>query len=283
MCKTCDVRVEVTLVGALQLVAQHCIISDMLPSIPQTCTRAQKAGRSHAPHAQPCACPHISFQCSTSGRSPHSSFAILPLRPRPAPVRIVSRSTRGDFASPQGTASNNQSQQQPDSIEAEIEFQEHEAGLTIEDLMNMHYEVPTDEQLDGEAAELLEEEGLAAAIAAAAARPSPAEAGAVIEDEDEEAEARARFTPEGQVDPAAAGEKAAVLMEILAAAGTGDLDAKLVQFQDQIDEELLALLQLRIDMAAKVGCKTAAYSKMCICVTAFCVPALWMGAASSTR
>lgn len=109
-------------------------------------------------------------------------------------------------------------------LEHELRVQEEEVDFSVDDLLQLQYEVPSEAQL----AEEDDIEGLGEAR-----RPQPAE--------------------EASNSPAQPpSRKAAVLLELMAAAAGSDLDTKIAQFVDEIDEELLDLLQARIDVVAKV-------------------------------
>ncbi len=117
-------------------------------------------------------------------------------------------------------------------------MQEQEAELGLDDIVQMQYEVPTDEEIEQDVKDVIEEEGLQPP--AAAPSPQGGVAGAP-----------------GPESVTGLSRKAAILLEIIAAASGADLDSKIAQFVDDIDEELLQLLQTRIDMVTKVRDHTA--------------------------
>jgi hypothetical protein len=125
-------------------------------------------------------------------------------------------------------------------------LQEEEADLSVEDLMQMQYEVPNDEELDVDAKEVLEmeseiQQGSNSSVQGFVQKQQVSE-DAEVEDEDED--------DSQTVLP----RKHMILLEILAAAATdADLEGKIAEYADEIDDELLDLLQKRIDVVSKVG------------------------------
>lgn len=122
--------------------------------------------------------------------------------------------------------------------------------MSVAELMTMEYELPTDEQIDQEVAELLAEQEAELANAGGS-RAEQQDVAALHEEEEEEGEEEEEQLRGPRVSEAA-GRQAAVLMEIMSAPSSTDLEMKLAQFQDDIDDEMIALLQRRIEVAEKV-------------------------------
>jgi hypothetical protein len=126
-------------------------------------------------------------------------------------------------------------------------LQEEEADLSVDDLMQLQYEVPNDEELDVEAREMLEMESGGQQGGNSSSRGSlqKQQVSGGAEDDDEEVE---------DVSQTVLPRRQMILLEILAAAATdADLEGKIAEYADEIDDELLDLLQQRIDVISKVG------------------------------
>lgn len=126
--------------------------------------------------------------------------------------------------------------QQPDdeetALQKELEVQEREADVTVEDLLQMQYEVPADDaELKAEALDMLE--GQESVFA---------EQSKAQQQQEEEEETGQTLS-----------KKAQILLELIAAAAGPDIDTKIAQFESDIDEELLQMLQTRIESVSKVG------------------------------
>ncbi|KAJ9510786.1 hypothetical protein QJQ45_027585 [Haematococcus lacustris] len=147
------------------------------------------------------------------------------------PVRNVSAAARNtQYTSREGS-------QLPSDVAAEIAFQEAEADLTAEDVLAMQYDVPDESELEEEAEAML---------AAGHRVPDGEGAAPHLPQQPVEHDVNVHTDPSNS-------HKGFVLMEILAAAARGtDLDMTIAQFAEEIDDELLYLLQARIEATEKV-------------------------------
>lgn len=188
-------------------------------------------------------CPNVLLQ----------PVATASLQPRNADRITARRQASQQAIVPHASRVPPQSAQQParrDSIDDEIRLQEEEADLSVEDLMQMQYEVPDDEELDVEAREVLEmETGVEQATSSSIqGTVQQLQASENAEDEYEENSDVQTVLPRKQI----------ILLEILAAAATdADLEGKIAEYADEIDDELLDLLQKRINVVSKVGQQVA--------------------------
>ncbi|KAL6765737.1 hypothetical protein V8C86DRAFT_2448677 [Haematococcus lacustris] len=148
------------------------------------------------------------------------------------PVRNVSAAARNtQYTSREGS-------QLPSDVAAEIAFQEAEADLTAEDVLAMQYDVPDESELEEEAEAML---------AAGHRVPDGEGAAPHLPQQPVERDVNVHTDPSNS-------HKGSVLIEILAAAARGtDLDMTIAQFAEEIDDELLYLLQARIEATEKVN------------------------------
>eukprot|EP00200_Dunaliella_tertiolecta_P002185 CAMPEP_0202348920 /NCGR_PEP_ID=MMETSP1126-20121109/6631_1 /ASSEMBLY_ACC=CAM_ASM_000457 /TAXON_ID=3047 /ORGANISM="Dunaliella tertiolecta, Strain CCMP1320" /LENGTH=376 /DNA_ID=CAMNT_0048940651 /DNA_START=235 /DNA_END=1365 /DNA_ORIENTATION=+ len=169
---------------------------------------------------------------------------------------------------PPGADSSSSSSSNPDPrVEAEIALQEREADLSMEDLVQQQYEEPNEQELDEEVRELLQQYNISKedADAARAVQGGQAESAGGIKGEGSPSNAAAAgafddLDGEELSVEQAEGRKAAILLELIteAVSGGSELDAKIAQFEDDIDGELLKMLEQRITAAAKVPGPTGA-------------------------
>lgn len=136
--------------------------------------------------------------------------------------------------------SNSPSQQPPkdkprDIIDLELDFHEQHADITVAELLTMQDDMPNDQELQDEIAKMLGEHGAAG------------------EDEAEEEEEALDANAQGpQYVSPKAGRKGQILMELLTAPSEAELDNRIAQFSEEIDDELLGMLQRRADVVALV-------------------------------
>lgn len=111
-------------------------------------------------------------------------------------------------------------------IEREIAFQEEQADVTVQDILQWNYEMPEDD----------EDEQLIMEQEASSYRSTQSE--------------ETSTSGNSESDTFGTSRKGAILLELLSAGA--DLDNKLAQFEDDIDDELLALLESRIETSRMV-------------------------------